>query len=102
MKVVVKPIVRAKVNAFYKAAMVNHPLLTEDTIAQKKTRMFKKLHVLEYMQGFGKARVKSDWIMKDWHEVVIEDFHFAYEVVKDENGEPIVIVCDALHSLNYH
>lgn len=33
---------------------------------------------------------------------VIDDFHFAFEVVDNVDGERIVIVHDAVHSLLYH
>jgi predicted GTPase len=33
---------------------------------------------------------------------VIEDFHFAFEVVDNVDGKRIVVVRDAIHSLLYH
>ena len=33
---------------------------------------------------------------------VIEDFHFAFEVVDRVDGERVVVVRDAVHSLLYH
>ena len=33
---------------------------------------------------------------------VIDDFHFAFEVVDRVDGERVVVVRDAVHSLLYH
>lgn len=33
---------------------------------------------------------------------VIEGFHFAFEVTQTPDGERVVIVHDAIHSLLYH
>ena len=33
---------------------------------------------------------------------VIEDFHFAFEVVDSGGGERVVVVRDAVHGLLYH
>ena len=34
--------------------------------------------------------------------IVVEDFHFAFEVVENVDGERVVVVQDAMHSLLYH
>lgn len=34
--------------------------------------------------------------------IVVEDFHFAFEVVENVDGERVVVVRDAMHSLLYH
>ena len=43
MKVIVSPVVRIKINEFYKAAMRNHPSLSEETVLKKADRMFEGL-----------------------------------------------------------
>ena len=101
-KVIVSPIVRIKINEFYKAAMRNHPSLSEETVLKKANRMFKGLQVLIMTQGFPEARLNQEWRANGWRELVIEDFHFAFEVVDNVDGERIVVVRDAIHSLLYH
>ena len=102
MKVIVSPIVRIKINEFYKAAMRNHPSLSEETVLKKANRMFKGLQILSLTQGFPEARLHQEWISKGWRELVIEDFHFAFELVDNVDGERILDVRDAVHSLLYH
>ena len=102
MKVIVSPIVRIKINEFYKAAMRNHPSLSEETVLKKANRMFKGLQILSLTQGFSEARLHQEWISKGWRELVIEDFHFAFELVDNVDGERILDVRDAVHSLLYH
>ena len=102
MKVIVSPVVRIKINEFYKAAMRNHPSLSEETVLKKANRMFKGLQILSLTQGFSEARLHREWISNGWRELVIEDFHFAFEVVENVDGEHIVVVRDATHSLLYH
>ena len=102
MKVIVSPIVRIKINEFYKAAMRNHPSLSEETVLKKANRMFKGLQILSLTQGFSEARLHQEWRANGWRELVIEDFHFVFEVVDNVDGERIVVVRDAVHSLLYH
>ena len=102
MKIIVSPIVRIKINEFYKAAMRNHPSLSEETVLKKADRMFKGLQILSLTQGFSEARLHQEWRDNDWRELVIEDFHFAFEVVDNVDGERIAVVRDAIHSLLYH
>lgn len=102
MKVIVSPIVRIKINEFYKAAMRNHSSLSEETVLKKADRMFKGLQNLSLTQGFSEARLHQEWKSNGWRELVIEDFHFAFEVVDNIDGEQIVVVRDAIHSLLYH
>lgn len=102
MKVIVSPIARIKINEFYKAAMRNHPSLSEETVLKKANRMFKGLQVLSMTQGFPAARLNQEWRANGWRELVIEDFHFAFEVVDNVDGERIVVVRDAIHRLLYH
>ena len=102
MRVVVLPFVEAKINAFYDAAMINHPLLSEETVMKKKERMIASLQILQSTQGFQRARINRLWIEHGWRELIVEGFHFAFEVVKDKTGEKLVLVHDVEHSLLYH
>lgn len=102
MRVIVSPIVREKVKEFYRTAMINHPLLSEETVMRKMNRMFNGLQVLAVTQGFKKAQYNRIWILKGWRELEMDGFHFAFEVVQTTDGERVVIVQDAVHSLLYH
>ena len=101
MKVIVSPIVRIKINEFYKAAMRNHPSLSEETVLKKADQMFKGLQILSLTQGFPEARLNQEWKANGWRELVIEDFHFAFEVVDKVGGECVVVVRDVVHSMLY-
>ena len=101
MRVIVSPIVRSKIKSFYQAAMTNHPLLSEDTAMRKMNRMLNSLEILAITQGFKKAQYNRQWIANGWRELIVDDFHFAFEVVRMSAGERVVIVRDAVHSLFY-
>ena len=101
MKVIVSPIVRIKINEFYKAAMRKHPSFSEETVLKKADRMFKGLQILSLTQGFPEARLHQEWRTNGWRELVIEDFHFAFEVVDKVGGEGVVVIRDAVHSMLY-
>jgi hypothetical protein len=102
MKVIISNTVREKVREFYIAAMRNHPSLSWETVTKKELRLFESLQMLETVQGFRVARVDRRWIEHGWREYICEDFHFAYEICTDENGEDFVWVRDAVHSLLYY
>ena len=101
MRVIVSPMVRIKIKSFYQSAMTNHPLLSEETVMSKMNRMLDCLEILAFIQGFKKAQYNRLWIANGWRELIVEDFHFAFEVVKTTDGERVVIVRDAVHSLLY-
>jgi len=101
MRVVVTPLVETRINAFYDAAMLNHPLLSEQTVMAKKNKLISSLQILSITQGFKKAQFNRQWIANGWRELIVEDFHFAFEVAQTPDGEPVVIVRDAVHSLLY-
>ena len=81
--------------------MLNHPLLSEQTVLAKKNRLISSLQILSITQGFKKAQYNRQWIANGWRELIVEDFHFAFEVAKTSEGEHVVIVRDAVHSLLY-
>lgn len=101
MRVVVTPLVEAKINAFYDAAMDKHSLLSEQAVMTKKNRLIASLQILSITQGFKKAQYNRLWIANGWRELIVEDFHFAFEEVMTLDGEHVVIVRDAVHSLLY-
>ena len=102
MKVLIKPLVRERLDEFYEAAMKNHITLGEETVLAKKERLIAALSTLETMQGFQMARCNDVWQQNGWHDFICEDFHFAYELAQDEEGNDVVVVQDAVHSLLYH
>ena len=102
MKVLIKPLVRERLDEFYEAAMKCHITLSEDTVLAKKERLIDSLSTLETMQGFPLSRCNDVWQQKGWHDFLCEDFHFAYELAQDEEGNDVVVVQDAVHSLLYH
>ena len=82
--------------------MRNHPSLSEVTVMKKANRMFKGLQILTLTQGFPEVRLHQEWRANGWRELAVEDFHFAFEVVDNVDGERVVVVRDAIHSLLYH
>ena len=102
MKVLVKPLVRERLDEFYEAAMKHHITLGEETVLAKKERLISALSTLETIQGFSKARYNDMWKQNGWHDFICEDFHFAYELAQDEEGNDVVVVQDAIHSLLFH
>ena len=98
MKVIVDDVVVKEIDSFYSAAMRRHITLSEETVMAKKKRLIEALASLsDYYFIYPKARLKRKWI-----ENTCEDFHFAYEIVRDKNGQEIIFVRDAVHSLLYY
>lgn len=50
---------------------------------------------------YAKSRLKEEWIKNGWREYLCEDFHFAYEICRDEVEGDFVWIHDAVHSLLY-
>ena len=103
MKVIVDDNVVKAIDDFYIAAMSRHISLSEETVMAKKKRLIASLESLkDYYFIYPKARWKDEWIKNNWQNFICEDFHFAYEVVLDKDGQEVVFVRDAVHSLLYH
>ena len=103
MKVIVDDVVVKEIDSFYIAAMSRHITLSEETVLAKKKRLIDALDSLcDYYFIYPKARLKQKWIENNWQEYTCEDFHFAYEVVRDKDGQEIIFVRDAIHSLLYY
>ena len=103
MKVFIDKAVHEKIVSFYEAAMNHHITLDEATVLKKIDRLYDALESLGiYAEFYPIARLKSDWISKGYQEFICEDFHFAYRIYVLEDGERIVRVHDAVHSLLYH
>lgn len=103
MKVIVDDIVVKAIDDFYIAAMNRHITLSEETVMAKKKRLIASLDSLkDYFFIYPKARWKQKWIENNWWDYLCEDFHFAYEVALVKDGQEVIFVCDAVHSLLYH
>lgn len=77
--------------------------MDEKVVEKKKDRLYQSLASLSITATiYPLARVKSDWVEAGYREMICEDFHFAFDLVDIDNGETIVYVFDAVHSLlNY-
>ena len=103
MKVYIDNAVHEEARSFYQAALAHHITLDEETVLKKIDRLYDALESLGNYAGiYPCARLKPDWISKGYHEFICEDFHFAYQVYRLEDGEMIVRVHDAVHSLLYY
>lgn len=103
MRIIVEERVHQAIDAFYDAAILRHwHTLSYETIERKKDRLYDGLESLaDYATIFPQARLRQDWIAKGWQEYICEDFHFAYEITYDVRSEMVIVVHDAVHSLNY-
>lgn len=103
MRIVVEERVHQAIDSFYEASILRHwHTLSFETVDRKKDRLYDGLESLaDYATIFPKARMKREWIEKGWHEYICEDFHFAYEITIDVRGNKLIVVHDAVHSMNY-
>ena len=103
MDVILDRIVHLRIIDFYESALNKYPSLDEYTISKKLVRIYDALEELgKYATMYGKARLKSEWLEKGYQECIIEDFHFAYRIYKDEFDQDYVYVHDACHSFLYY
>jgi hypothetical protein len=102
MRVIVEQHVRLSIIEFYAISMQLHPTLDEATVQAKIDRLMAAMHDLERFYSIHPdARLKHSWIAAGYKEVIVEDFHIAYKVETDEDGEQYVAIHDAVHSLLY-
>ena len=104
MRIIVEERVDQAIDAFYDASILIHwHTLSHETVERKKNRLYDGLESLaDYATIFPKARLKQEWIENNWQEYICEDFHFAYKIHTMDDGEKIVWIHDAVHSLLYH
>jgi hypothetical protein len=104
MKIVVEERVHQAIDSFYDAAILKHwHTLSYEIVERKKDRLYDGLESLaDYATIFPKARLKQEWIEKEWQEFICEDFHFAYEITVDVRGETVIVIHDAVHSFLYY
>ena len=102
MEVYIDKEVHEELVSFYQAALRNHEALDEATVVNKINRLYDALDSLsETAEVYPKARLNEDWISKGYREFLCEDFHFAYQIYELDNGEKIIRVHDAIHSMLY-
>lgn len=104
MKIFIEPRVHQAIDNFYDVAILRHwHTLSYETVENKKQRLYDGIRSLNsYHSIFGLARLNKKWIKEGWQEFICEDFHIAYEVMYDKDGQLMIIVKDAVHSLLYH
>ncbi|MBQ8958026.1 MAG: hypothetical protein IJ057_05935 [Bacteroidales bacterium] len=103
MKVFIDKKVHLQIESFYEAAMAHHIALDEAVVIKKIDRLYDAMESLgTYAEIYPTAHLNNDWIPKGYQEFICEDFHFAYKIYTLEDGERIVRIHDAVHSLLYH
>lgn len=92
-----------KINRFYEISRQLHISLDEVTVQRKMQRIYDGLDKLgKYALTYRKARLLPEWIESGYRECIIEDFHFAFQIYRDDNDLLYVYVHDVCHSLLYH
>lgn len=102
MKVYIEKTVHNQIEQFYEEALLKHEALDKRTVIKKIQRLYDSLEALgDYAYIYPLARLKADWIEMGYREYVCEDFHFAYQIYTLDDGERIIRVHAAVHSLLY-
>lgn len=103
MKVIISNKARNAIDDFYREALKRHEALDETTIKKKVRRLYAGIRELQsFYNIYPKARFVDEWKQKGYRDFKIEDFHIAYELRKLQDGQPVIYVADARHSLLYH
>lgn len=103
MKVYIDKEVHTSIENFYDTALFIHRALDEQIVINKVSRLYEAMEALgNYARIYPLARLKKEWIEKEYREFICEDFHFAYQIYTLPDGEEIVRIHDACHSLIYH
>lgn len=103
MKVIIEEQVRLSILEFYAISMRLHPSLSEETVLAKVERLIGAMHDLGKHPGiYAEARLKKSWLEAGYRETIVEDFHIAYKIEEDEDGEQYVAIYDAVHSKLYY
>ena len=103
MKVIIEEQVHQSILEFYAISMRLHPTLDEATVMAKVERLIGAMNELnKFCFIYADARLKQSWKEAGYKEMIVEDFHIAFRIERDEDGEEYVTVYDAVHSLLYH
>lgn len=103
MRVIIDKGVHASIEEFYDSSLFMHRALDEETVLKKMSRLYDAMEALgNYARIYPLARLKKEWIDKEYREFICEDFHFAYQIYTLPSGEEIVRIHEACHSFIYH
>lgn len=103
MKVIIEKQVHQSILEFYAISMRLHPSLDEETVMAKVERLIGAMNDLgRHPAIYAKARLKKSWIEAEYRETIVEDFHIAYKIEVDEDGDEYVVIYDAVHSKLYY
>ena len=103
MKIIIDKQVDLAIHNFYEVSVRLHPSLDIAIVNAKINRLYDAIAELGQTHGiYPFARLKKSWIEANYHEMIAEDFHFAYREEMDEDGEQYIVVYDAVHSLLYY
>ena len=104
MIVIIDDAVERAIDNFYLFAMELHPSLSEETVREKKSRMFESLRKLgNFSAMYSYAQHRADWIRAGYRVYSCENFLFAYQICEDvETHTKFIFIADAVHSLLYH
>ena len=103
MRVVIDRQVDQSIHDFYWASMWLHPTLDYNTVYAKVNRLYDAMESLQHTYSiYPEARLKQSWIELGYKELIVEDFHIAFRIETDMDGEQYIAIYDAVHSLLYH
>ncbi len=103
MRVFIDNEVHEQIEAFYENALKRHITLDEAIVVRKINRLYDALESLgTFASIYPLARLKAKRIEEGYREFICEDFHFAYQIYALDDGEEVVRVHDAVHSLLYY
>ena len=103
MNIYIDQRVHDSLDSFYEYAKQQYITLDKITISRKIQRIYDELYRLgDYAFCYGESRLKNEWKDKKYKECIIENFHFAFQLYKNENDELFVYIHDACHSLLYY
>ena len=103
MRVVIDRQVDQSIHDFYWASMCLHPTLVFNTVSAKVNRLYDAMESLQHTYSiYPEARLKQSWIELGYKEMIVEDFHIAFRIETDMDGEQYIAIYDAVHSLLYH
>ena len=103
MKVIIEQQVRLSILEFYAVSMQLHPTLDKATVQAKVERLIASMQDLErFYYIYPLARLKQSWQAAGYREMIVENFHIAFRIESDADGEQYVVIHDAVHSLLYY
>lgn len=103
MRVLIKDVVFERVDAFYMKAIDLHPTLDVRVVLAKEQRLYSALKSLGSTYFlYSPPRYIRKWQEAGYLDFICEDFHFAFCITELPDGEVIISVEDARHSLLFH